>query len=241
MKVLIIGSGFMGTSLALKLKQKNSEASVSCIEQNPVAKAEVDLSDIYDETYHELNEVSDSYDAVIVCTNIAEVKNNVEKCQEKFSSSTLITDISSTKKHISTLINQGYVSSHPICGSEQSGPTTANADVFDSARVVVVGHDVERVKNFWQSLGCSIFEMDARTHDKFFGYLSHLPHLMAFAFDKLTESIPHRDDLMPESSRELLRLGKANEDLWNEIFKDNKEILDESVIEFVKHLTNTKN
>ena len=58
---------------------------------------------------------------------------------------------------------------------------------------------------------------------------------------KLTKSIPHRDDLMPESSRELLRLGKANEDLWNEIFKDNKEILDESVIEFVKHLTNTKN
>ena len=106
MKVLIIGSGFMGTSLALKLKQKNSEASVSCIEQNSVAKAEVDQSDIYDETYHEFNEVSDSYDAVIICTNISEVKNNVEKCQEKFSSSTLITDISSTKKHISTLINQ---------------------------------------------------------------------------------------------------------------------------------------
>jgi prephenate dehydrogenase len=64
---------------------------------------------------------------------------------------------------------------------------------------------------------------------------------MAFAFDKLTKPIPHRDDLMPESSRELLRLGKSNEDLWNEIFKDNKEILDESVIEFVKHLTNIKN
>ena len=74
------------------------------------------------------------------------------KSAKKNYSSTLITDISSTKKHISTLINQGYVSSHPICGSEQSGPTTANADVFDSARVVVVGHDVERVKNFWQSL-----------------------------------------------------------------------------------------
>ena len=241
MKVLIIGSGFMGTSLALKLKQKNSEASVSCIEQNSLAKAEVEQSDIYDETHHEFNEVSDRYDAVIICTNISEVKNNVEKCQEIFSSSTLITDISSTKKHISTLINAGYVSSHPICGSEQSGPITANADVFNSARVVVVGHDVERVKNFWQSLGCSIFEMDAKTHDKFFGYLSHLPHLMAFAFDKLTESIPHRDDLMPESSRELLRLGKSNEDLWSEIFKDNKEILDESVIEFVKHLTNIKN
>ena len=72
------------------------------------------------------------------------------------------------KNNISTLINQGYVSSHPICGSEQSGPTTANADVFDGARVVVVGHDAERVKNFWQSLDCSIFQMDAKTHDKFF-------------------------------------------------------------------------
>ena len=240
MKVLIIGSGFMGTSLAQKLKQKNSEASISCIEKNSVAKAEVDQSDIYDETYHEFNEVSDNYDAVIICTNITEVKNNVEKCQEKFTSSTFITDISSTKKHISALIDEGYVSSHPICGSEQSGPTTANADVFDGARVVVVGNDVERVKHFWQSLGCSIYEMDANTHDKFFGYLSHLPHLMAFAFDKATETISHRDDLMPESSRELLRLGKSNKDLWNEIFKDNKEILDESVIKFVKHLTNIK-
>ena len=241
MKVLIIGSGFMGTSLALKLKQKNSEASVSCVEQDSAAKAEVDQSDIYDETYFEFNEVSDSYDAVIVCTNIAEVKNNVEKCQEKFTSSTLITDISSTKKHISALIDEGYVSSHPVCGSEQSGPTTANEDVFAGARVVVVGQNNERVKNFWQSLDCSVFEMDTGTHDKFFGYLSHLPHLMAFAFDKLTESIPHRDELMPESSRELLRLGKSNEDLWNEIFADNKEVLDESVNDFVKLLTNTKN
>ena len=241
MKVLIIGSGFMGTSLALRLKQKNSEDSVSCIEQNSAVKAEVDQSKIYDETYHDFNEVSDSYDVVLICTNIAEVKNNVETCLEKFDSSTLITDISSTKKHIATLIDEGYVSSHPICGSEQSGPTTANADVFNSARVVVVGHDVERVKNFWKSLDCSVFEMDTETHDKFFGYLSHLPHLMAFAFDKATESIPHRDELMPESSRELLRLSKSNEDLWNEIFKDNKEILDESVIKFVKHLTNIKN
>ena len=152
MKVLIIGSGFMGTSLALKLKQKNSEASVSCIEQNSVVKAEVDQSDIYDETYYELNEVSDSYDGVIVCTNIEEVKNNVEKCQKKFTSSTFITDISSTKKHISALVDEGYVSSHPICGSEQSGPTTANASVFDGARVVVVGHNVERVKNFANSM-----------------------------------------------------------------------------------------
>ena len=241
MKVLIIGSGFMGTSLALRLKQKNSEDSVSCIEQNSAVKAEVDQSKIYDETYHDFNEVSDSYDVVLICTNIAEVKNNVETCLEKFDSSTLITDISSTKKHIATLIDEGYVSSHPICGSEQSGPTTANADVFNSARVVAVGHDVERVKNFWKSLDCSVFEMDTETHDKFFGYLSHLPHLMAFAFDKATESIPHRDELMPESSRELLRLSKSNEDLWNEIFKDNKEILDESVIKFVKHLTNIKN
>ena len=241
MKVLIIGSGFMGTSLALKLKQKNSEASVSCVEQDSAAKAEVDQSEIYDETYHDFNEVSDSYDVVLVCTNIAEVKNNVEKCQEKFTSSTLITDISSTKKHISTLIDEGYVSSHPICGSEQSGPTTANADVFDGARVVVVGNDVERVKSFWQSLGCAIFEMDAKTHDKFFGYLSHLPHLMAFAFDKVTESIAHRDELMPESSRELLRLGKSNKNLWNEIFADNKEVLDESVNDFIKLLTNIKN
>ena len=67
MKVLIIGSGFMGTSLALRLKQKNSEASVSCIEQNSEAKAEVDQSDIYDQIYYELNEASDGYDAVIIC------------------------------------------------------------------------------------------------------------------------------------------------------------------------------
>ena len=241
MKVLIIGSGFMGTSLALKLKQKNSEASVSCVEQDSAAKAEVDQSEIYDETYHDFNEVSDIYDVVLVCTNIAEVKNNVEKCQEKFTSSTLITDISSTKKHISTLIDEGYVSSHPICGSEQSGPTTANADVYDGARIIVVGSDAERVKSFWQSLGCSIFEMDTKTHDKFFGYLSHLPHLMAFAFDKVTESIAHRDELMPESSRELLRLGKSNKNLWNEIFADNKEVLDESVNDFIKLLTNIKN
>ena len=83
MKVLIIGSGFMGTSLALKLKQKNSEASVSCIEQNSVAKAEVDQSDIYDETYHEFNEVSDSYDAVIICTNIFRSKKQCRKVPRK--------------------------------------------------------------------------------------------------------------------------------------------------------------
>ena len=231
----------MGTSLALHVKNKFTDAHISCLELNPEVKAEVETKNIYGKFYNALCEVDDCYDFIAICTSISNAKKSIIDIKEKFGSAALITDISSTKKHISALIDEGYVSSHPICGSEQSGPTTANAAVFDGARVVVVGHDVERVKNFWQSLGCSVFEMDAKTHDKFFGYLSHLPHLMAFAFDKLTESIPYRDELMPESSRELLRLGKSNEDLWSEIFKDNKEILDESVIEFVKLLTNIKN
>ena len=86
-----------------------------------------------------------------------------------------------------------------------------------------------------------MFSLDLFLKEHLALFLSKINTSTVFAFDKLTESIPHRDDLMPESSRELLRLGKSNEDLWNEIFKDNKEILDESVIEFVKHLTNTKN
>ena len=74
----------MGTSLALKLKQKNSAAFVSCVEQNSAAKAEVEQSEIYDETYLNFNEVSDSYDAVLICTNITEVKYNVETCLGRF-------------------------------------------------------------------------------------------------------------------------------------------------------------
>ena len=225
--ILIVGSGFMGTSIALALDQKDT----CCVEQDHEHQRILKNESIYNEVFSSYESVSGTYDLIIICTRQADALRGILYFCEQFPES-LVTDISSSKNF---LVNQelpkNFISSHPICGSHKVGPAYAEANLLKDKEVIIlsntINNNVKNLKDFWHSLGANTSEMTFDQHDKYYAYLSHFPHFFSFLYKEILEEegIDYQK-YSGDSMKEILRLSEANKDLWNEIFSDNKVNLD---------------
>lgn len=225
--ILIVGSGFMGTSIALDLDQTDT----CCVEQDHEHQRILKNESIYNEVFSSYESVSGTYDLIIICTRKADALRSILYFCEQFPES-LVTDISSSKNF---LVNQelpkNFISSHPICGSHKVGPANAEANLLKDKEVIIlsntINNDVKNLKDFWHSLGANTSEMTFDQHDKYYAYLSHFPHFFSFLYKEILEEegIDYQK-YSGDSMKEILRLSEANKDLWNEIFLDNKVNLD---------------
>ena len=123
---------------------------------------------------------------------------------------------------------RNFVSSHPICGSEKSGPEFADGDLFANKLAVLIHSElaceekyVEKLSKFWELLNMDVDVTDLENHDKVFGLVSHLPHIIARAYKESLDGENINPKLFAGSGKEIERLGASNEALWNEIFSDN--------------------
>lgn len=226
-KILVVGSGFMGTSIALGLDQSN----IFCVEQNHDHRKILNDKSIYNEIFSSYENVTGSYDLIIICTRQAQALSSIFYFCEHFPE-TLVTDISSSKNFlVNQKLPENFISSHPICGSHKVGPVNADADLFKDKEVIIlndtVNKDPKNLKDFWHSLGAKTAEMSIEEHDKHYAYLSHFPHFFSFLYKEILEEEGiNYQKYSGDSMKEILRLSEANKDLWNEIFSDNKENLD---------------
>ena len=226
-KILIVGSGFMGTSIALALDQKDT----CCVEQDHEHQRILKNESIYNEVFSSYESVSGTYDLIIICTRQTDALRSILYFCEHFPES-LVTDISSSKNF---LVNQelpkNFISSHPICGSHKVGPANAEANLLKDKEVIIlsntINNNVKNLKDFWHSLGANTSEMTFDQHDKYYAYLSHFPHFFSFLYKEILEEEGiNYQKYSGDSMKEILRLSEANKDLWNEIFSDNKINLD---------------
>jgi prephenate dehydrogenase len=144
----------------------------------------------------------------------------------------LITDAGSSKGKILAELNGSlppgtrFVGSHPLAGSEQTGPAHARADLFDGRVVVITptrrtaADDVKSVTQFWESLGAQVVRMTAAAHDRVLASTSHLPHAVAFA---LAASVPQRNlHLAASGLRDTTRIAASDPELWAQILLSNQ-------------------
>ena len=187
--ILIVGSGFMGTSIALGLDQTDT----CCVEQDHEYQSILKNESIYNEVFSSYESVSGTYDLIIICTRQADALRGILYFCEQFPES-LVTDISSSKNF---LVNQElpnkFISSHPICGSHKVGPGNAEANLLKDKEVIIlsntINNDVKDLKDFWHSLGANTSEMTLDEHDKHYAYLSHFPHFFSFLYKEILEML----------------------------------------------------
>jgi len=129
---------------------------------------------------------------VIVCTSTSEYKKLILKINKTISPKTLITDVGSSKIESSKIIKKflkrgiNWIRSHPIAGSEVSGPEFGKADMFEDKWCVLIKDKKTSSKNlkflisFWKKMGSKTVIMNSEKHDKVFSITSHLPHLIAY-------------------------------------------------------------
>ena len=167
----------------------------------------------------------------------------------------LITDVGSTKENILKLKNKklskslDWITSHPISGSEASGPEYGTNNLFLNKWCVLVG-DKNKIKQnkllkFWKKLGSKVIIMDAKTHDKIFSITSHLPHLIAYNLIKTAQDFQKKQkkDIIKFSAgglRDFSRIAASNEIMWRDIFFNNKRNIVGAINLFITNLNSFK-
>jgi prephenate dehydrogenase len=158
----------------------------------------------------------------------------------------VVTDVGSTKRNIVHAAERrfagrplGFVGSHPLAGSEQSGYRVARVDLFQGAAVVVTPTEatelgaLKRTTEFWEALGARVTSLDPETHDRTVAAISHLPHLVACALvDGARRVEPAALELAARGFRDTTRIAAGDPDMWTEIFLANRDALSASVAAF---------
>jgi len=231
--ILIIGLGMMGASLALASKSKGIKVYGHDSDNLAVESAKND--NFIDESFNSLEEInnknlSDMIDLIIVCVPPRQTQEVFNNIHELWNTSITITDTSSVKNHIKVGEVDNIILSHPIAGSDRSGLSAADIELyFDKKNVICDPFEansihMKRLTDFWEgAMQMRTSLMTVNDHDLIFAMTSHLPHLVSYALiDSIRLSSSNVEDNAGGGLKEFLRLSGSNSEMWSEIFTLNR-------------------
>ena len=254
--VLIIGCGLIGSSVLRALYNKKLSKKIYVLEKSKKYISKIKKIKTNCKFIKSLNHEISNIDLVIICTPMSEYKKIIPKLNHNLNSKCLITDVGSTKKNIINLKNKlldkklDWISSHPIAGSEVSGPEYGNKNLFLNKWCVIIREKKDKskkinlLKKFWKKIGSKVIIMNSNDHDKIFSITSHLPHLIAYNLIKTAQDSQkiQKKNLIKYSAgglRDFSRIAASNEIMWRDIFFSNDNII-KAINLFSKNLNSLK-
>lgn len=253
-RVAIIGIGLIGSSLALAIRKAGLAESIICGDANPahVAKA-LDLKLVDHATTDPVEAVSDA-DLVIICTPVSTFGGVAAAIGAHLKAGAVVTDVGSVKqsavRDITPHLPKGVylVPSHPIAGTEHSGPEAGFAELFRGRWCILTPSAdtpaaiVATVRSLWEACGCKIELMEPAHHDRVLAITSHLPHLIAYTIVGTADDLA--DNLKQEVIRysasgfhDFTRIAASDPIMWRDIFLNNREAVLEIIQRFTEDLT----
>ena len=255
-KVLIIGCGLIGSSILRAINSKKLSKKTFVLEKSKSNISKIKKIKSNCKFIKSLNNEISDVDLVVICTPMSQYKKIIEKLNKSLQVGCLITDVGSTKQNMIKLKNNilnkkfNWISSHPITGSEVSGPEYGNKNLFLNKWCVIIKEKKQNlkktnlIKKFWKKIGSKIILMNAVNHDKIFSITSHLPHLIAYNLIKTAQDSQKmlRKNLIQYSAgglRDFSRIAASNEVMWRDIFFNNDNII-KAINLFSKNLNSFK-
>jgi len=256
-KVCIIGCGLIGSSIARGIK-KNKLATkvVSSNRSNSTNKKVIRLK-IVNEASSDTKKIVKGSDLIIIASPLSSYKNIILKIKSSLKNGAILTDVGSVKKNAISLIeknipkNVSWISSHPIAGTEESGPESGFSELFKNRWCILTpskkskSKDVKLLEKFWQKLGSKVDVMNAKQHDYILSITSHMPHLIAYNIVNTTLKIKKKKDrnIVKYSAgglRDFTRIAASNPIMWRDIFIQNRENTSKMIDKFIENLKDLK-
>ncbi len=252
-KLLIVGCGLIGSSILKKVCKKKIAKKIFVFEKSKKNQKVLKRFKLKFETIKRIDKKISTCDFIIICTPLSEYKKIFLACNKYSKKNILITDVGSAKRDITTKINRikrkdiNWISSHPIAGSEVSGPLNGNENLFVNKWSVIIKQKnsetkgMKKILKFWKLLGSKTVTMDVDQHDKIFAITSHLPHLIAYnlILTATNFKISNKDNVLRFSAgglRDFSRIAASNEIMWKDIFFNNKSNMLKVIDLFIKNL-----
>ena len=232
-RVAVVGLGLLGGSVGLAARSRGVAREVVGATRSSEARAQALASGAVDRVAA-IAEVARGADLVVLATPVGAMAASVR--QLHLEPGCVITDVGSVKSPLVDtlpgLLPPGcvYVGSHPMAGSHERGMSHARADLFErSVCIVTEASDPaagSRVVAFWQALGARVVRRTAAQHDAEVAWVSHLPHLLAFAFaGSLAQAPGAAAELAVAGFRDFTRLARSDAELWADILTANRKAL----------------
>lgn len=256
--ILIYGLGLMGASLSLALKKKGIGMRVTGVVSSSKSKTKGESLKSADEIltseeFHSSKSWKD-YDFIIFGVPVDLTVKLISELPLDYEG--VITDLGSTKKEIIHAVEarfpgaHNYVSSHPMCGSEESGLEFANASLYEGRLCILtcpknarpeVGKNLDA---FWKKIGMETIEIPADKHDSILSYLSHSPHILSSIMADWAANqkiVKQYTDLSPiplngGGFRDMTRIAGSNPKMWSAIFASNQEEIYNSLLDYRERL-----
>ena len=229
--IAILGPGLLGGSIALKLRALGG-SHVALWARREEAVQEIRARGCADVASTDVREIVRGADIVIFCVPVGAMPALAREIVGELRADTIVTDVGSVKASVVAELSSifagraQFVGSHPMAGSEFTGLKAARANLFEGTTCIVTpgvsGGAVEKISEFWQSLGCRVVQLAAAEHDECVALISHLPHIVAGTLVRtVAANNPHAFNVVGPGFRDTTRVASGPSPMWAEILREN--------------------
>ena len=239
-KISIIGCGLIGSSILRAINKKNISKNISVYDKSKDVVSFLKEKELSKNITNDISNVVKNADLIIIAAPLSSYKEIFLSIKDHLNKKTIVTDTGSVKKEVNKIIegfnlkNVSWIASHPIAGTEESGPKAGFAELFENRWCIISPgenakkNDVEKVKKFWELIGSKTKIMSFNDHDYILSLTSHLPHAIAYTI--VRSSVKNEDKLKDEvikysagGLRDFTRIASSDPIMWRDIFIDNSE------------------
>lgn len=250
-RIAIVGIGLIGGSLAIQLHEKKISSKLIGVDSNAAHEAKALELELVDEVLP-LDEAIAQSDVIVLSIPVDTMVGLLPQILDKVTNQ-IVLDLGSTKSQVVDAVKQHpkrgrYVATHPMWGTEYSGPAAAVRGAFEDKAVILCNEEesdtdaVEWVKYMYRKIGMHLLSMEAKAHDLHAAYVSHISHITSFA---LANTVLEKEkeeqaifELASAGFASTVRLAKSNPNMWVPIFLQNKihvlDVLDEHIEQLKK-------
>jgi len=255
--ISIIGCGLIGSSILKAVQKKNLAKEINVFDHSKEVTGFLKKENICSNVFSDIRECVKNSDLIIIATPLSSYKEIMLSIKEHLKKNAILTDTGSVKKEVIKIIHNinlkdvFWIPSHPIAGTEESGPKAGYAEMFEDRWCIIsppencIEEPIKNLKEFWQSIGSKVKIMSAEEHDKILSLTSHLPH--AIAYNIVRTVINVEDKLKQEviqysagGLRDFTRIAASNPLMWKDIFLDNSENILKGIDDFTEKLQELK-
>ena len=256
-QISIIGCGLIGSSIFKGLKKVGSIKKIITYDNDKSVNEIIKKDKLSDEIFKSAGDAVKNSDLIIIATPISSFENVLNSIKDNLKTGSILTDTCSVKTGVSKIFekinlkNSVCIPGHPVAGIENSGPKAGFADLFKNKWTILTPskstheNTIQKVSNFWESLGSKVKIMSDEDHDKILTFTSHLPHVVAYNIVKTSMSHDEevKDDIIKYSAgglRDFTRIAASDPIMWRDIFIDNSALIIQAIDKFIKNLDEFK-
>ena len=256
-KICILGCGLIGSSILRAINKNKLSKENSVFDKSKKVLDFLKKEKLSSEVTDDIQLAVKNADLVIISTPLSSYAELISLIKNDLKAGVILTDTGSVKKEINKVIensklkNTHWIASHPIAGTEESGPEAGFADLFKnrwcilSANNQVAKDKIEILERFWSKLGSKVKLMSFEDHDYVLSLTSHLPHAVAYSIVRtaINNEDKFKNDVIQYSAgglRDFTRIAASDPLMWKDIFIDNSENILKVLDNYTKNLDDIK-